>query len=133
MKYSVSFGFAASTARLVRPAISTPQSTHRRHIGSNRKQSREKCGKPEKLKMRRKVPIPGTWCILSNLRNAPEISDHYVDIVGVAGSIPAAPTILASESRRFLSVGDHGLGVSYCLNKPSTVPKTWSGGAMLGR
>ena len=43
--------------------------------------------------------------------------EHYVDIVGVAGSIPAAPTILASENPRFLPVRDNGLGVSSCLNK----------------
>ncbi len=75
----------------------------------------------------------GSLAILGNHGKSAESLFPYVDIVGVAGSIPAAPTILASESRRFRSVRDHGLGVSYCLSKPSTVPKTRSGGAMLGR
>src|SRR5206468_6834535 len=63
-----------------------------KHIGSNRKQSREKWSNTENVKMDENGWFLDFLAPWRNCGYAPETLIPYVDIVGVAGSIPAAPT-----------------------------------------
>ena len=49
--------------------------------------------------------------------------EHYVDIVGVTGSIPVAPTIFPVSQQRVNDGQGSNLGASSCLNKARTLPK----------
>jgi hypothetical protein len=44
--------------------------------------------------------------------------DHYVDMVGVTGSIPVAPTIERPEKSSVLANVSKNAFASQCLNKP---------------
>src|SRR5260221_9063964 len=57
-----------------------------------------------------------------NLSCAP--TGHYLDMVGVTGSIPVAPTIDPREIRLFHDHRALTTDASSCLNKPRTLPKS---------